>query len=73
MRNETYYEDRVEVNCTDTGVDVMADVIMFNPNSTLSVAVQGMKILLNYNAQHGVYIGSSAGLEFQSKGPKALN
>jgi len=73
MRRETYYAYDCMVNCTDTGNDVNAEVVLFQPGSRLSVSVQGMKIMLTYNKQHDIYIGNSAGLEFQSNGPKALN
>ena len=68
-----YYEDEVDVDCTDTGNTVRGDVVEYRPGEYLSVSIaRKIKINLQFNAQHGIYIGSSAGMEFQSAGPRKI-
>lgn len=73
MRHEHYYEDEVDVHCTDTDATVRSDVITFVPEQYLEVSVaRKFKLNLRYNAQHDCYIGSSSGLEFQAQAPKRI-
>ncbi|CAB4130201.1 hypothetical protein UFOVP116_320 [uncultured Caudovirales phage] len=58
---------------TSNGKDASAGIIDFIPNKFLVVAVQGVKITLQYNMRSNKYIGKSAGLEFTSAGPQGSN
>jgi poly(A) polymerase Pap1 len=70
MRDEIYYEDTCEVNCTDNGNTITAEILNFVPESFLSVSVnRAIKLNLTYNPTYKEYVGSNAGLEFISKGP----
>jgi len=68
-----YHEDEVDIHCTDTGNTVRGDVISYNEGVYLEVSIaRSFKINLQYNKQHKIYIGSHAGLEFQSNGPRRI-
>ena len=70
MRNESYYEETCEVNCTDNGNVVIAEILNFVPENFLSVSVnRAIKLNLTYNPTYKEYVGSAAGMEFISKGP----
>lgn len=70
MINKTY-ADTVELKCTDNGKTIVAEVMDFRPNHMLSVSVQrSIKLILKYNANGNVYVGSMSGLEFITDGPK---
>ena len=65
-----YYEDTCRLHNTDKGRDVIADILDFYPQKHLIVSIQKVaKVTLKYNRYQDIYIGSSAGLEFTSKGP----
>jgi hypothetical protein len=73
MRTSEYFDDEVDLHCTETDKTVRAEVIDFANKEWLTVSVQrSVKIHLQYYEQHEVYIGTSAGLEFQSKGPARI-
>ena len=74
MRLDTaYFEDEADIYCTDTSKTVTGDVIAFKERVYLEVAIaHAFKLNLQYNADHEVYIGNHAGLEFQTDGPKRI-
>ncbi len=53
---------KVKLHCTDKAVDVEADVLSHKKGVFLEVAMNTVKVRLNY--QNGVYVASKAGLEF---------
>jgi hypothetical protein len=60
------------VECIDNGNTVEADVITFVEGKYLTVALNTVRVNLQFNEQYKIYIGSMSGLEFQSTGPKLL-
>ena len=65
------YDDKVVLHNTDKGQDVEAEVLEFKPNHFLTVSIQRqIKVMLKYVATKHVYVGSMAGFEFTTKGPK---
>ena len=68
----TEYEDTCRVHNTDTGKIKIADVLDFKPGKRLIVSIERVaKVTLEYNSYHGIYVGSSAKLEFTSEGPSS--
>ncbi len=60
------------VECIDNGNTVEADVITFVEGKYLTVALNTVRVNLQFNERYKIYIGSMSGLEFQSQGPKLL-
>ncbi len=60
------------VECIDNGNTVEADVITFVEGKYLTVALNTVRVNLQFNERYKIYIGSMSGLEFQSSGPKLL-
>jgi hypothetical protein len=68
---KTTFADTVTLHNTDKGQDVEAEVLEFKPNHFLSVSIQRqIKVKLQYVAGKNVYVGSMAGFEFTTPGPK---
>ena len=69
MRTE--YEDRCAIHNTDHDKTVEVAVMDFKPQSKLTVSVQNsVKLVLTYDEKHKIYVGSQAGMEFTSQGPR---
>jgi hypothetical protein len=67
----TVYEDTCTVHCTDTGKEMEAEVMDFRAGHYLKVSVQRKIALhMNYADRFNEYVGSAAGLEFTTAGPK---
>ena len=66
------YERTTTVECIDNNKLVEADVITFVEGKYLTVALNTVRVNLQFNERYKIYIGSMGGLEFQSTGPKAL-
>jgi hypothetical protein len=65
------YDDTVKLHCTDNSKIIDAEVLDFNPRHVLTVSVQrAIKLILKYNAAGDNYVGSMAGMEFTTQGPK---
>lgn len=65
-----YYNEECELYNVDKDQHVTAEVIHFEPEKTLLCSVNKMvEIRLNYT-KHGEYVGSKAGMEFKTIGPK---
>ena len=64
------HENTCELHCTDNDKTVTAEVLNFRQGDGLTVVVVGNRIVMKYNKQHDIYIGSMSGLEFTTKGPK---
>lgn len=68
---KTTYDDKCVLHNTDRNQNVEAEVLEFKPGVYLSVSVQRqIKLKLMYNAKTKVYVGSMAGYEFTTQGPK---
>jgi len=69
MRTE--YEDTCKIHNTDHDKTVEVAVMDFRPQSRLTVSVQNsVKLILSYDDKHHIYVGSQAGMEFTSEGPR---
>lgn len=64
------YEPECELLCIDTNKTSVAEVDRFSEESYVQCFIGGMSINLQYNKQYKKYIGSAAGLEFSTDGPK---
>jgi len=68
-----YFEDEADIYCTETEKTVTADVIDFLDKRYLIASLnRAVKVNLQWNEQHSMYLGKAAGLEFQSHGPKRI-
>lgn len=63
------YDQVALVKCLDNGMIVEADVLNWAEGKFLTVAIRTVRVNLQYNNSKKCYIGSTAGLEFQSDGP----
>jgi len=71
MAVDVTYADTVDLKCTDNGNIVIAEVMDFRPNHSLTVSVQrSIKLILKYEARVNTYVGKMSGLEFTTAGPK---
>lgn len=64
------HDENVTVHCTDKDKTMTVEVVMFQPKKFLNVNIVGNDIHMRYSDKHDVYVGSSAGLEFTTKGPE---
>jgi hypothetical protein len=65
------YADTVDLHCTDKNETVTAEILEFRPNILISVSIQRkIKMMLKFNPRSNNYVGSMAGLEFTTAGPK---
>jgi len=65
------YDDTCILHNVDKGQDIEAEILEFRPLVSLSVSIQRkIKLTLSYVTNKKMYVGSMAGLEFISKGPK---
>ena len=67
------HNDICELLCTDNDKTATAEVLNFREGDGLTVALVGNKIVMKYVKQHDIYVGSMAGMEFTTKGPKIHN
>ena len=68
----TAYDDVAMVHCTDNGKNVEAPILEFKPEQYLSLAINTVRVSLQYNATHNEYVGSLGGYEFVTPGPKVI-
>jgi len=69
MRTE--YEDKCVIHNTDHNKTIEVAVMDFRPQAKLTVSVQNsVKLILSYDEKHKIYVGSQAGMEFTSEGPR---
>ena len=76
MRNHQvqtkHYETECSLKCTDNGKTMNADVVSIKEGESLTVLVDGVaRVHLKYT-KFEEYVGSTAGLEFITKGPKFI-
>ena len=64
--NESYANECI-VECTDNGKTVEAEVGSFQ-----QVFMNTVKVNLQYQPAHKVYVGNMAGMEFVTSGPKLV-
>lgn len=67
------YEDTCKLRNTNNGVVVTAEVLDFKPQRMLTVTLnRAVKVSLNYLERTKIYVGTMAGVEFTSDGPKEV-
>jgi hypothetical protein len=64
------FNDKCTVKAVASGKEMSADVIAFHDKRNLTVAVNTVKLLMNWNGR--VYEGRMAGMDFESAGPKTI-
>jgi hypothetical protein len=65
------YDDVCKIHCTDNDRVVDGEILNFKPEAYLDVSLnRSLKVQLRYNKKQELYVGSMAGLEFTTKGPK---
>lgn len=64
------FSDKCTVKAVASGKEMSADVIAFHDKRNLTVAVNTVKLLMNWNGR--VYEGRMAGMDFESIGPKTI-
>ncbi len=69
--NESYAKECM-VECTDNGKTLEVDIGDFRPESYMTVFMNTVKVNLQYDNKHKIYVGNMAGLEFITKGPKLI-
>lgn len=68
---KTTYEDTCVLHNTDRNENIEAEVLEYRPGTLLSVSIRRqIKMTLLYNQRGKVYVGSMAGYEFTTPGPK---
>ena len=67
-----YYDNEAVIKCTDNGKQVTASVLDFIPEVYLVVNVNTVSVNLQFVSKFDHYVGSMAGMEFISTGPKQL-
>lgn len=74
MTRHIDYGDKCQVYNTNTDHSVTAEVLDFQPERSLSVAVgRAVKVVMRYNERNKKYIGSVGNMEFISDGPEAYS
>ena len=77
-QTRTEYADTVTLHNTDTGKDLPAEVLSFNPGKRLEVSIQrSIRVILMWTVNpsdktRGFYVGSIHGKEFITDGPEEV-
>ena len=77
-QTRTEYKDTVTLYNTDTGKEVEAEVISFQPSRRLEVSIQrNIRVILHWTRypsgrRPGFYVGSVHGKEFVTDGPEEV-
>lgn len=72
MTQYTQFDDVCDVTCISSDLTEKGEILTFREKEFISLTIRrAIKLRLNWNEKAGVYIGSMAGLEFQSDGPNA--
>mgnify|MGYP003625241393 CR=1 FL=1 len=69
--NDSYAKECV-VTCTDNGRTLDVDIGDFRPESYMTVYMNTVKVNLQWEPKHKIYVGGMGGLEFTTKGPKIV-
>lgn len=65
------FGDVCNVTCISNGLTELGEILTFREHEFISLTIKrSVKLRLNWNEQAELYIGSMAGLEFQSDGPE---
>ena len=72
MTRYTQFDDVCDVTCISSDLTEQGEILTFREKELTSLTIRrAIKLRLKWNENAGVYIGSMAGLEFQSDGPNA--
>lgn len=64
------HDDRCTITNVNNDTNVIADIMEYREGKYLTVVVMGAKIRLQWNEKHKKFMGSVAGMEFESLGPR---
>lgn len=68
MRHREYIDDTCEVICEDNGRKMVAEVLTFTKNKSLTVSIdRSLKLTLGWNGK--IYEGNMGAISFVSNGP----
>ena len=68
------YEDTAKITCVDNGETVVAEILEFRPELSLSVSLERkIKLTLKYDIKSNEYQADLYGRTFISKGPKGTH
>jgi len=68
MKTKEYIDDTCEVICEDNGRKMVAEVLHFTKNKTLTVSIdRSIKLTLGWNGK--IYEGAMGSISFVSNGP----
>ena len=68
MKHREYIDDTCEVICEDNGRKMVAEVLTFNKNKSLTVSIdRSLKLTLSWNGK--IYEGNMGPISFVSNGP----
>lgn len=68
------YEDTAKVTCVDNGETVIAEILEFRPEFSMSVSLERkIKLTLKFDARSSEYQADLYGRTFVSKGPKGTH
>lgn len=71
-KQHTQFDDVCVVTCISSGLSEKGEILTFREEEFISLTIRrAVKMRLNWNPKASVYIGTAAGLEFQSEGPGA--
>jgi hypothetical protein len=70
MNQHTQFNDVCDVTCISNGLTEVGEILTFREKEFISLTIRrSVKLRLNWNETASLYVGSMAGLEFQSEGP----
>ena len=69
---EIRYEDTCEITGIKNGLSAIAEILTFRDKDVIIATLQrSAKVTLHWQPHANAYIGSMAGVEFRSAGPKS--
>jgi hypothetical protein len=69
---ETRFEDTCEITGIKNGISVLGEILTFQEKDIIIATIhRSAKVTLRWKEHAELYIGSLAGVEFQSPGPKS--
>lgn len=71
---QTRFDDTCEITGVSNGATVTGEILTFREKDVIIATIQrSAKVTLHWQEHANAYVGSLAGVEFQSPGPKAHN
>jgi hypothetical protein len=72
MAHETRWEDTCEITGIQNDVSVLGEILTFREKDIIIATIhRSAKVTLRWKEHAGRYVGSLAGVEFQSPGPRS--